>query len=113
MHQVSTNQSWQFPGVSSPNTTQVPDQFFDELLPILSGGELKVLFYITRRTFGFKKEQDSISLSQMLNGIRTKSGRQLDYGTGLSKKTLLLALRNLKDILVMTVHIGVALPMPL
>ncbi|MEZ4530527.1 MAG: replication protein [Thermomicrobiales bacterium] len=92
----STSSTFRFAGVTSPNTTQVPDQYLDELLPILSGGELKVLLYITRRTFGFKKASDNISLSQMLNGIRTQDGRQLDSGVGLTKKTLLQAIRSLE-----------------
>jgi hypothetical protein len=44
---------------------------FDEQLPDLSGAELKVLLYIIRRTFGFKKDSDNISLSQMLTGLVT------------------------------------------
>ena len=84
-----------FAGVTSPNTTQVPDQYLDELLPELTGAELKVLLYITRRTFGFKKSSDEISLSQLLTGITTRDGKVLDRGTGLSKKTLLQAIRRL------------------
>jgi len=73
----------------------VPDQLFDELLVELSGAELKALLYITRRTFGFKRESDAISLSQMLSGITTKDGRVLDRGVGISKPSLLSALRSL------------------
>jgi hypothetical protein len=73
----------------------VPDEIFDQLLVELTGAELKVLLYIVRRTFGFKRESDTISLSQMLNGIATRDGRVLDRGVGLSKKTLLDALRSL------------------
>src|SRR4051812_5930736 len=97
MSEDERQQTWIFAGVTSPNTTQVPDQYLDELLPVLSGGELKVLLYITRRTFGFKKDSDNISLSQMLHGIETRDGRILDRGVGLSKKTLLQALRSLED----------------
>jgi len=86
-----------FRGYASPNYTQVPDELFDEQLPDLSGAELKVLLYIIRRTFGFKRESDNISISQMLNGLCTRSGRQLDRGVGLSKKTLLLAIRSLEE----------------
>lgn len=89
-----TNRS-AFPGFQSPNYTQVPDELFDDLLAELSGAELKVLLYIIRRTFGFKRNADAISLSQMLHGIATKAGRILDRGTGLSKPTLLQALRSL------------------
>src|SRR3712207_1117548 len=86
-----------FQGFSSPNYTIVPDELFDELLAELSGAELKALLYIIRRTFGFKKDADSISLSQMLHGITTQDGRVLDRGAGLSKPTLLQALRSLQE----------------
>ena len=86
-----------FQGYASPNYTPVPDELFDEQLPDLSGAELKVLLYIIRRTFGFKRESDNISLSQMLNGLRARDGRVLDRGVGLSKKTLLLAIKSLED----------------
>lgn len=88
---------WKFSGFRFPSYTQVPDQLFDELLPILSGGELKALLYICRRTFGFKRESDNISLNQMLNGITKEDGTQLDLGTGLSRPTLLRALKSLQD----------------
>ncbi len=71
-----------FRGFRFPNTTPVPDELFDELLADLSGAELKVLMYICRRTFGFKKERDTISLSQIASGIVTREGRVLDKGTG-------------------------------
>src|SRR3954447_6851099 len=86
-----------FDGFRSPNYTMVPDELFDELLPDLTGAELKILLYITRRTFGFKRESDSISLSQMVRGLQTRDGRQLDRGAGLSKPTLLQALRSLEQ----------------
>lgn len=84
-----------YKGYLSPNYTPVPDELFDEQLPDLSGAELKVLLYIIRRTFGFKKDSDNISLNQLLNGITTKEGTVLDRGTGLSKKTLLETIRSL------------------
>lgn len=66
-------------------------------MPVLSGAELKVLLYIVRRTFGFKKDSDSISLAQLVEGIRTADGRQLDGGTGLSKAAVASAVRSLCD----------------
>src|SRR5687767_12689394 len=88
---------FRFVGFRSPNYTMVPDEVFDELLVELSGAELKVLLYIIRRTFGFKRDEDAISLSQMLNGITTRAGHVLDRGVGISKPTLLQALRSLED----------------
>ncbi len=78
----------EFEGFSEPNYTQVPDAVFDRLLPYLSEAELKVLLYIIRRTFGFKKRSDAISVTQMEKGIVTRAGRVLDTGTGLSRTSI-------------------------
>jgi phage replication O-like protein O len=86
-----------FPGFRSPNTTPIPDEIFDELLADLSGAELKVLLYICRRTFGFKKESDAISLTQIAEGITTRDGRVIDRGTGLSKRHVQRALKRLEE----------------
>jgi len=85
-----------YSGFKSPNTTQVPDELFDVLLPELSDAELRVLLYIIRRTFGFKKEADNISLRQMVEGITTRDGRILDRGVGVSKATVSRALQGLQ-----------------
>jgi phage replication O-like protein O len=93
-----------FPGFPFPNTTQIPNDVFDSLMPSLSGGELKVLLYICRRTFGFQKEHDRISLSQIAHGITTKTGKVLDHGTGLCKRQVINALKTLekKNIIIIT-----------
>ena len=93
----NSTQQITYKGYASPNYTPVPDELFDEQLPDLSGSELKVLLYIIRRTFGFKKDSDNISLNQLLNGITTKEGIVLDRGTGLTKKTLLEAIKSLVE----------------
>ncbi len=74
------------------------------MLSELSGAELKVLLYIIRRTFGFKKSADDISLAQLTGGITTRDGRTLDRGTGLHQSTVLTALRSLteKNVIVAT-----------
>jgi phage replication O-like protein O len=86
-----------FEGFQSPNFTQVPDDFFDFLLPRLSGAEVKVLLYIMRRTFGWKKDSDDISFSQICEGITKRGGEVLDSGTGLSKSTAQKAIKGLTD----------------
>ena len=58
-------------------------------MAFLSGAEVKVMLYIFRRTLGFKRYADNISLNQLLNGIVRRDGTRLDHGTGLSKSTLL------------------------
>lgn len=99
MNNLSTpfSEEWHFSGFAYPNYTSVPDQLFDELMPHLSGAELKVLLYITRRTFGFKKNSDDISLSQMVNGIKKQNGEILDQGTGLGKASVARALNSLEQ----------------
>jgi Bacteriophage replication protein O len=78
--------TFRFAGFQYPTTTPVPDEVFDVLAPQLSEAELRVLLYIIRRTFGFKKQKDPISLTQLVDGIRTKDGNVLDLGTGMSRR---------------------------
>ena len=75
-----------FNGFEQSNTTPVPDVLFDELLEKLTGAELKVLLYIIRRTAGFKKTTDAISLTQFEKGITTRDGKQLDRGCGIKRR---------------------------
>lgn len=79
----------------SPNHTQIPNDYLDLLMAHLSGAEWKCLCYISRRTFGFQKKADMISLSQFENGIMTRDDKVLDYGTGLSRPTIIEALLRL------------------
>lgn len=51
--------------ISSPNFTQMPNILFDEWLPLLGHAELLVLLVIYRKTFGYHKIKDKISLSQI------------------------------------------------
>jgi hypothetical protein len=88
---------FEFLGFSSPNTTPVPDVLFDELLLRLDNAELRVLLYIIRRTYGFKRSTDDIAISQMVEGIRKKDGTVLDRGTGMSKGSVTRGLRGLLE----------------
>lgn len=73
-------------GFPEPNWTPVPDALFDVLLPYLSDAELRVLLYLVRRTYGFKKRSDAVSLSQITGGIVKADGTRLDGGAGLSRQ---------------------------
>jgi len=84
-----------FKGFTKPTYTQTPNEVFDILLDMLNGSELKVLLYIIRRTFGFKKENDNISLNQIVNGIKKKDGSVQDYGTGISLPSAIKAVKGL------------------
>ena len=93
-----------FDGFESPHYTMVPDEIFDKLLPCLNPSELKVLLYLVRRTFGFKKDKDSISLTQISNGIRTRTGKVIDNGTGLSRPAIIKALKVLEENNIILAH---------
>lgn len=80
-----------------PNSFQTPNAYVDEYLAYLTPEEFVVLIYMDRRIFGFHKGQDRISLSQFEQGIKTSKGKILDEGTGLSRKTILKALGELKE----------------
>src|SRR3954453_3641549 len=92
---TDTTEPYEFQGFLSPNTTPVPDVLFDELLLRLDNAELRVLLYIIRRTYGFKKNSDDISISQMVAGIKRKDGTVLDGGTGMAKSSVTRALSGL------------------
>jgi len=57
-----------------------------------------------RRTYGFKRDSDSISLGQMANGITTKDGRVLDEGTGLSKQGIINGINELLELKIIEVE---------
>ncbi len=97
MNNHTNDTSFEYEGFSNPNGTIVPDDVFDVLMPRLADAELRILLYIIRRTFGFKKNSDDISLRQMVEGITTRDGRVLDSGTGLSKPTVARGLVGLRE----------------
>src|SRR5262249_29029718 len=66
-----------------PNSTQVPNYLLDEVMPSCNPAEWKVISFICRKTFGWRKTTDRISLSQF------------EEGTGLSRKWLVIILDRL------------------
>lgn len=86
-----------FEGFTEPTYTQVPDEFLDRMLPYLSGAETKIMLYLFRKTLGYKKFSDRLSLTQIANGCRRRSGEPVDGGTGLSRSTVAVALKSLEQ----------------
>ena len=103
-HTSQKSHKFHYQGFSHPNGTMVPDDVFDVLMPELTEAELRVLLYIVRRTFGFKKNSDSISLTQMVKGIQTKDGRTLDRGTGMTRRGVMKGVAGLQEKGVVTVE---------
>ncbi|MFA7302459.1 MAG: replication protein [Candidatus Paceibacterota bacterium] len=61
---------------------------------IMSGSEQKVMDFILRRTIGWRKTADSISLGQFQSGVR---GRYKNTGTGLSVSQIRRAIKGLEE----------------
>jgi len=79
-----------------PNSTQIPNVILDKIIPGIPDAEAKCLLYICRRTYGFHKDRDRISLTQFTHGITSRTDNEkLDFGTGLSRPSVVEALRNL------------------
>jgi hypothetical protein len=74
-----------------PNSTQIPNVLLDLLCPLLRESEVRVLLYLCRRTYGFQRPSDHISLSQFVGGI-TRHGKPLDLGCGLGRSAVIEAL---------------------
>ncbi len=48
----------------------MPNVILAQWLPHLTGSELRVVLNVCRRTYGFSKQEDRISLKQMPEGIK-------------------------------------------
>ena len=70
---------------------EVPDELFTLCLRELSNSEYLVVRYVCRHTYGYNKQSDKISRSQMSSGIVKKDGNQLDLGCGITKPSSVLA----------------------
>lgn len=71
--------------ITSPNYTITPNELFDHWLPHLGEAELKVLLVVMRKTFGWHKIRDIISISQ------------LSQITGMLEETVIKATRSLQN----------------
>ena len=80
-----------------PNSYQKPNLYTDKLMRFLTGDEWKTMDYALRRTFGFQRDKDRISVSQFMNGNGRldEDGAPVEYGTGLSREAQIRALNEL------------------
>jgi hypothetical protein len=96
-YDLSAPPDWtDFPGLYPPLYTQTPDVFFDWVAPFLPEIELRVLLYLIRRTLGFKKQGDQITIEQIAGGIVTREGVRLDWGAQLGERSVQRALAGLE-----------------
>jgi len=75
--------------IEEPNFTQTPNVLFDEWLPYLKEVELKVILVIYRKTFGWQKKKDQISLSQLQEKTGASRDKVCDAVNSLIEKKLI------------------------
>ena len=78
-----------FPGFQKPdrNWSKLPHALIEALSIIETVGELKVILYVLRHTWGYQ-EYDStkrITTDEFQNGRKHRDGSRMDNGTGLSR----------------------------
>lgn len=78
-----------------PNTTQVPNVLLDVVMPQIKNAALRVLLAVVRKTYGFQKRTDKISLTQ------------LQRLTGLSRQGVVNGIGGLGQLLKIEDHGGV------
>ena len=86
-----------FTGFAQPtaNYSKLPHQLINELPQITTIGEMKVLLYVLRHTWGFQEfgEGKKITLDEFEHGRKRKDRTRMDNGTGLTKSTIIAGLK--------------------
>ena len=79
-----------FCGFEEPkeNWSKLPHDLIAALPLVDTVGEMKVILYILRHTWGYKDTEKKITLDEFEHGRKRKDGTRLDGGTGLSRTTI-------------------------
>jgi hypothetical protein len=88
---MGANEMTTFNGFEEPkeNWSKLPHAFIGALPLVETEGELKVILYILRHTWGFQDTEKKITLDEFKNGRKRRDRTRLDAGTGLSKPTII------------------------
>ncbi len=93
-----------FRGYRGPRFTPIPDEFLDHQLAHISSAEAKVMLFLFRKTYGYRKSGDHVSLAQLEYGTVSSDGTIIDRGSGLSRATIWRALKGLQEKGLIEVH---------
>lgn len=75
-----------------PNSTQIPNVILDHFMPRLGGEDFKVLLFLFRKTLGWRKRRDRLSLTQIQRGAGVSRHKAID-ATRLFERLGLIAKR--------------------
>ena len=72
-----------FNGFEEPrqNWSKLPHQFIDAMPDFETVGEMKVVLYILRHTWGYHDTEKRITLEEFANGRKLRDGSRIDEGT--------------------------------
>lgn len=79
------------------NTTQFPDILTDQVMPLVSGHEWKVIHYGVRYALGYRATE-TLTIAQIAFGRQKENGEWADRGTGLSEAEVQECLAYLCDV---------------
>ena len=84
-----------FKGFSPPreNWSKLPHEFIDAMPLVETGGEMKVILYILRHTWGYQNDERKITLDEFEHGRKRRDGTRIDRGTGLTRTTIVNGIR--------------------
>jgi len=84
-----------FEGFQPPteNWSKLPHNFIGVLPLVKTIGELKIILYILRHTWGYQDVEKRITIDEFMHGRKRRDQSRIDAGTGLSKPTVLAGLK--------------------
>jgi len=90
-----------FDGFEFPkeNWSKLPHQLIESLSKFSSLGELMVVIYILRHTWGFQEfdQFKKITLDEFMHGRRTKERKRMNGGVGMSKNAIIRGLERAEN----------------
>ncbi len=84
--------------IPKPNFTQIPNIVIDEWMDLLDPYEFKVLIFICRKTFGWHKEKDKISLNQIIKHTNICKQKVLKSIETLIRHDLIIKIKSLTEL---------------
>jgi phage replication O-like protein O len=87
-----------------PNTTQTPNDILDNSMKQLSGSEFKVIMAILRKTLGWHKWADYISISQIMEATGLSNRQSINCVNSLEKKGFIRTKKSKRTTTLITIN---------
>lgn len=87
-----------------PNTTQTPNDILDNHIKELSGSEFKVIMVILRKTLGWHKWADYISISQIMEATGLSNRQSINCVNSLEKKGFIRTKKSKRTTTLITIN---------